>query len=74
MSESNEQQPNEGRIRRWWRSFFDVVEGMETSGFGHLADRIDALEARMRRLEAVSSSAVEDSVPLTPQHGADRHG
>jgi hypothetical protein len=74
MPDSIAQEHPESRLRRWWRGFHAAVEGMEISGHEHLADRIDALEARLRRLEAGSASAADDSGPLHPQHGAHHHG
>lgn len=52
MPEPIAQQTPESRLRRWWHGFFAAVEGMDISGYEHLAERIDDLEARVRRLEA----------------------
>jgi hypothetical protein len=52
MPDSLAQQAPKSRLRRWWRGFHAAVEAMETSGYEHLADRIDYLEERLRRLEA----------------------
>ena len=67
MSDSIANQAPESRLRRWRRSFYAGLEGMETSGYEHLADRIDALEARVQRLEAnrVGPSSPPDS-PIPP--------
>jgi hypothetical protein len=54
------QQPAESRLRRWWRSISDAVEAMEISEEEHLAYRIDYLERRVHRLEAMHEPPPSD--------------
>lgn len=56
MTNSIAQQPPESRLRRWWRSFHGAVQAMETSGYERMADRMEYLEERVRRLEAQQPS------------------
>ena len=63
MTNSVAQQPPESRLRRWWRSFYGAVESMEISGYEHLADRIDYLETRLQRLEALQAPSSSDQAP-----------
>jgi hypothetical protein len=54
MTSSIAQQPPESRLRRWWRSFYAAVQRMESSGYEVMDDRMNSLEERVRRLEALS--------------------
>lgn len=53
MSDTPLQQPLESWPRRWWRHLFTALEAVEKSGFEVQADRIDYLEERVKRLEAL---------------------
>lgn len=60
MTEPITEQPPESRLRRWYRSFYGGVEAMDISGYEHLAHRIDHLEKRMQRLEALRAPPPSD--------------
>ena len=55
MIQTNTQQLPESRLRRWWRSFYAAVQRMESSGYEVMDDRMNYLEERVRRLEALNA-------------------
>jgi hypothetical protein len=57
MTQTMVQQPSESRLRRWWRNVYAVAQAMESSSYERLADRVDSLEERVRRLEALNAPA-----------------
>lgn len=61
MTQTTVQQPAETRLRRWWRSMYAIAQAMETSSYERLADRVDSLEERVRRMEALNAPA--DGMP-----------
>ena len=64
MIQTNTQQRPESRLRRWWRSFYAAVQQMDSSGYEVMGDRMNYLEERVRRLEALN--AFEEVAALLP--------